>query len=68
MEWAGDVSASLTPFGDGCSVCGGVEPRIDGVSHKAAVTLDLRPLGSGCLSLGRAPPSGMIERDGRRFR
>jgi alkyldihydroxyacetonephosphate synthase len=45
MDWAGGVRASLTPFGGGSSVCGGVEPRIDGLRYKAAVTLDLRNLG-----------------------
>ena len=44
MEWAGSVGASLTPFGGGSSVCGGVEPRVDGIKHKAAVSLDLRNL------------------------
>src|SRR5713101_5481641 len=44
MDWAGDIGASLTPFGGGSSVCGGVEPRVDGIRHKAAVTLDLRNL------------------------
>src|SRR6478752_1291420 len=43
MDWAGSVGASLTPYGGGSSVCGGVEPRIDR-KHKAAVTLDLRNL------------------------
>ena len=45
MDWAGAVSASLTPFGGGSSVCGGVEPQVDGVRYKAAITLDLRNLG-----------------------
>jgi len=45
MDWAGGAGASLTPFGGGSSVCGGVEPRVDGIRHKAAVTLDLRHLG-----------------------
>src|SRR5258706_14469101 len=45
MDWAGDVGASLTPFGGGSSVCGGVEPPVDGVRYKAAVTLDPRNLG-----------------------
>ncbi len=40
----GATGASLTPFGGGSSVCGGVEPRVDGIKHKAAVTLDLRNL------------------------
>src|SRR5947207_7829545 len=44
MDWAGGVGASLTPFGGGSSVCGGVEPRVDGIRYKAAITLDLRHL------------------------
>ena len=44
MDFAGSVGASLTPFGGGSSVCGGVEPRVDGSRYKAAVTLDLRNL------------------------
>lgn len=44
MDWAGDIGASLAPFGGGSSVCGGVEHRRDG-RHKGAVTLDLRHLG-----------------------
>src|SRR5450631_1151430 len=46
MDWAGAAGASLTPFGGGSSVCGGVEPRVDGSRYKAAVTLDLRHLDS----------------------
>src|SRR4029077_7594501 len=44
MDLAGAVGPSLTPYGGGSSVCGGVEPRVDGIKHKAAVTLDLRNL------------------------
>ena len=44
MDWAGDVGASLAPFGGGSSVCGGVEHRRD-ERHKAAVTMDMRRLG-----------------------
>ena len=44
MDWAGEAGASLTPFGGGSSVCGGVEHHRD-LRHKAAVTLDLRHLG-----------------------
>ncbi len=44
MDWAGDVGASLAPFGGGSSVCGGVEHRPDS-NYKAAITLDLRNLG-----------------------
>ena len=43
IDWAGDVGASLAPFGGGSSVCGGVEHRADG-RRKGAVTLDLRRL------------------------
>jgi alkyldihydroxyacetonephosphate synthase len=43
MDWAGEIGASLVPFGGGSSVCGGVEHR-DGGLYKAAVTLDLRHL------------------------
>ena len=46
MEWASSVGASMTPFGGGSSVCGGVEPHVDGIKHKAAVTLDLPTLQS----------------------
>src|SRR4029078_12746320 len=44
MDWTRALRASLTPFGGGATVCGGVEPRVDGIKHKAAVTLDLRNL------------------------
>ena len=44
MDFAGSAGATLTPFGGGSSVCGGVEPRVDGIRYKAAVTLDLRNL------------------------
>src|SRR5271155_2089846 len=44
MDWAGSVGASVTPFGGGSSVCGGVEHRRDG-RHEAAVTIDVRNLG-----------------------
>jgi alkyldihydroxyacetonephosphate synthase len=43
LDWAGGADATVTPFGGGSSVCGGVEPlRGD---HKAAVTIDLREIG-----------------------
>src|SRR5207244_4507539 len=45
MGWAGGVSAALRPCGGGSSVCGGCERRVDGLRHKAAVTLDRRNLG-----------------------
>jgi alkyldihydroxyacetonephosphate synthase len=43
MDFAGDIGASLAPFGGGSSVCGGVEHRKD-AAHKAAITVDLRHL------------------------
>jgi alkyldihydroxyacetonephosphate synthase len=45
LDWAGGAQASVTPFGGGSSVVGGVEPRRDAARHKAAVTIDLRELG-----------------------
>src|SRR5580704_8667134 len=43
LDWAGGADATVTPFGGGSSVCGGVEPRRNG--HKGAVTIDLRQMG-----------------------
>ena len=60
MDWAGGASASLTPFGGGSSVCGGVEPRADGVRYKAAVTLDLRNLGK-VVEVDQASRAALIE-------
>ena len=45
LDWAGGAQASVTPFGGGSSVVGGVEPRRDAARQKAAVTIDLRELG-----------------------
>jgi alkyldihydroxyacetonephosphate synthase len=45
LDWAGGAQASVTPFGGGSSVVGGVEPRRDGARYRAAVTIDLRDLG-----------------------
>jgi alkyldihydroxyacetonephosphate synthase len=44
LDWAGDNAAAVTPFGAGSSVVGGVEPRLDGSRHAAAISLDLRHL------------------------
>ena len=38
LDWAGDADATVTPFGGGSSVCGGVEFKRNG--HKGAVTID----------------------------
>ena len=45
LDWAGGAQASVTPFGGGSSVVGGVEPRRHAARHTAAVTIDLRELG-----------------------
>ena len=34
LDWAGGADATVTPFGGGSSVCGGVEPKRNG--HKGA--------------------------------
>src|SRR5258706_4622774 len=60
MDLAGGISASLPPFGGGWSVCGGVEPRVDGVRYKAAVTLDLRNLG-GVVEVDQTSRAALIE-------
>jgi alkyldihydroxyacetonephosphate synthase len=60
MDWAGDIGASLTPFGGGSSVCGGVEARVDGIKHKAAVTLDLRNL-AGVIEMDPVSRAALIE-------
>jgi len=43
LDWAAEADATVTPFGGGSSVCGGVEAKRDG--HKGAATIDLRRLG-----------------------
>jgi FAD binding domain len=45
LDWAGGAQASVTPFGGGSSVVGGVEPHRDAARYKGAVTIDLRELG-----------------------
>jgi alkyldihydroxyacetonephosphate synthase len=45
LDWADAAQASVTPFGGGSSVVGGVEPRADGLGrYRAAVTIDLRDM------------------------
>jgi alkyldihydroxyacetonephosphate synthase len=41
MDWAGGIDATLTPFGGGSSVVGGVEPYTEASRYKAAITIDL---------------------------
>ena len=43
LDWAGEADVTVTPFGGGSSVCGGVEAKRNG--HKGAVTIDLRQMG-----------------------
>jgi alkyldihydroxyacetonephosphate synthase len=44
LDWAGGAQATVTPFGGGSSVVGGVEPQFDDARHKGAISLDLRHL------------------------
>ena len=60
MDWAGGAQAALTPFGAGSSVVGGVEPRVDGRRHKAAVTIDLRRMAK-VLEVDRASRAARIQ-------
>jgi alkyldihydroxyacetonephosphate synthase len=60
LDWAGGAQASVTPFGGGSSVVGGVEPRRDTARHKAAVTVDLRELGR-VLEVDKASRAARIE-------
>jgi alkyldihydroxyacetonephosphate synthase len=43
LDWAGSADLTVTTFGGGSSVCGGVEPRRG--SHRGAVTIDMRRMG-----------------------
>src|SRR5436305_10495117 len=43
LDWAGGADATVTPYGGGSSVCGGVSPFRK--NHKGAVTIDLREMG-----------------------
>ena len=45
LDWAGSAAASVTPFGAGSTVAGGVEPKVLPGRHKGAVTIDLKHLG-----------------------
>jgi alkyldihydroxyacetonephosphate synthase len=44
VDWAGSAEAAVIPFGAGSSVVGGIEPKIDSTSCRAAISLDLRHL------------------------
>src|SRR3954464_2760256 len=58
LDWAGGADATVTPFGGGSSVCGGVEPLRNG--HKGAVTIDLREMGK-VKQVDKAPRAALIE-------
>ena len=60
LDWAGGAQAALTPFGAGSSVVGGVEPRVDGLRHKAAVTIDLQRM-DRVLEVDRASRAARIQ-------
>jgi alkyldihydroxyacetonephosphate synthase len=58
LDWAGGADATVTPFGGGSSVCGGVEPkRFD---HKGAVTVDLRRMGK-VIEVDKSSRAALIE-------
>jgi alkyldihydroxyacetonephosphate synthase len=58
LDWAGGADATVTPFGGGSSVCGGVEPkRFD---HKGAVTIDLRQMGR-VIEVDKSSRAALIE-------
>jgi alkyldihydroxyacetonephosphate synthase len=60
LDWAGNATAAVTPFGGGSSVVGGVEPRLDPARHKAAITIDLRHMGR-VLEVDRTSRAARIE-------
>ena len=60
LQWAGEAQALIVPFGGGSSVVGGVEPRIDGMRLKAAITLDLARL-DRVVEIDRASRAARIE-------
>ncbi len=60
VDWAGSAQAALVPFGGGSSVVGGVEPRLDGSTCRAAITLDLRHL-DRVLEIDRTSRAARIE-------
>jgi alkyldihydroxyacetonephosphate synthase len=59
LDWAGSNQASVTPFGGGSSVCGGVEPRL-GRDHKAAVTIAMRAMGA-VIEVDKVSRAALIE-------
>lgn len=60
LDWAGSHQVSVTPFGGGSSVCGGVEPRCLHGRHKASLSLDLRAMGK-VIAVDRVSRAALIE-------
>jgi alkyldihydroxyacetonephosphate synthase len=60
LDWAGGAAASVTPFGGGSTVAGGVEPRVVAGRHKGALTIDLKHLGR-VLEVDRTSRAARIE-------
>ena len=60
LDWAGGVQATVTPFGGGSSVVGGVEPVCDDARHKGAISLDLRHL-DRVLEIDRASRAARVQ-------
>jgi alkyldihydroxyacetonephosphate synthase len=60
LDWAGGAAASVTPFGAGSTVAGGVEPNLIAGRHKGAVTVDLKHLGR-VVEVDRASRAALIE-------
>ena len=58
LDWAGGADATVTPFGGGSSVCGGVEPLRK--NHKGAVTVDLREMGK-VIEVDKTSRAALIE-------
>jgi alkyldihydroxyacetonephosphate synthase len=44
IEWAGERSVAVIPFGGGTSVVGGVEPRLERDAYSGVVSVDLKAL------------------------
>jgi len=60
LDWAGGTQAAIVPFGGGSSVVGGVEARLNGSRHRAAIALDLRHL-NRVLEVDRTSRAARIE-------
>jgi alkyldihydroxyacetonephosphate synthase len=58
LDWASRADATVTPFGGGSSVCGGVEPQLNG--HKGAITIDLREMGK-VVEIDKTSRAALIE-------